>query len=224
MAISAKVTDQLVTESGTTVTVMELSPFTHLNNTEATIEAGVACQPYGVVMAPADAPGDTEIKFTQHANEDLNISLSDIKSYNKGDVIEPKEDIVIDPKTATFWDSANIQPGNYDNAKRIFFDRTGFINLSEDYNMNQILLLYNGDVNNITSASLGEFVFKTIFPGKISPSNAAAATSKGAKFYVNRVDATVNAIYAYDPVNYESFVAINRNDLQYVVIEPTQQD
>lgn len=84
MAISAKVTDQLVTETGTTVTVMELSPFTHIETTEATTEAGIACQPYGVVMAPADADGDVNITFNQAGEEPKAISVANIRAANKG--------------------------------------------------------------------------------------------------------------------------------------------
>lgn len=65
--ITVKYTNQLLTEAGTKIKIFEATnPHVHFVQNKTCTQAGVAVQPYGVVMIP-DPLFDTDITYTLQA-------------------------------------------------------------------------------------------------------------------------------------------------------------
>ena len=218
MAISAKVTDQLVTESGTTVTVMELSPFTHLETTEATIKSGVACQPYGVVMAPADAP-NTQVTFSQEGAESILVNLDTIKESEKGNTIISDQDNAILNANDPIWlylpDVNTPEWGVYDDRSNIYI---GYALDGSDLSNVVALASLNGlpDAVSKLQTPNGDFALTS---SKVTINALPEAKPPERTDYVVRaVNGTVNAIFASGISSQERIILIDRADIDKLTL------
>lgn len=213
MAISAKVTDQLVTESGTTVTVMDLSPFTHIDNTEATIEAGVACQPYGVVMAPADAP-NTQVTFSQEGAESILVNLDTIIDAEKGNtIISDEENAILNANDPIWLYLPHLNTpewGVYDDRSKIYI---GYALDGSDLSNVVALASLNGLPDAVSKLHTPNGDFDLTSSKVTINAMPEAKPPEGTDYVVSAVNGTVNAIYASSIASQERIILIDRADI-----------
>lgn len=206
MAISIKATDQLTTKSGTMITTMKLSPFTHLETTEETVEAGIACQPYGVVMAPADADEYTPITFKQG---------DDIKDVDLRDILDAAEDgevVCLKDLNAPKWINSAGQP------KAGYTDAAAF-NIKSGSNVypTKLYVLNRGaDITN----NLDDYITvtdTTITTCALITMQAAPSANKPRISAINTPNGSIQAV-AFTSSS-AGYIAIRAEDLDYITFE-----